>query len=288
MAEDVIIASEADMQSSLARLAQMQRMVFVTGLPGVGKSLYIRELALAAHAAGRAVHLLQWDVARPAFELPGIIARYPERDGVTHAVIRKAVGQWAREAVVQWNRDHRGPGHMLITEAPLIGNRLLELAQQQSDEAEPLLAGRDALFVTPVPSVAVRAVIEAARGRTFANPKHSREASDAPPNVLQMLYQEVHALAVELGAATPVVTGPAPFDPQAYAAVYGRLLRHRHALSLWIDVQLQPPQSVYDLDISAADVLPAPYDAEAILARLEREHTTAEIEHEVATWFQTV
>ena len=86
---------------------ELKSPIMVEGLPGVGKSLYIRELALAAHAAGRAVHLLQWDVARPAFELPGIIARYPERDGVTHAVIRKAVGQWAREAVVQWGDvDH--------------------------------------------------------------------------------------------------------------------------------------------------------------------------------------
>src|SRR6187401_1123619 len=122
-------------------------MVFVAGLPGVGKSLFIRELARAAHAAGRTVHLLQWDVVRLAFASPSIDARYPERDGITHAVIRKAVGRWARAAVLRWYRAHHASTHILIGEVPIIGNRLLELVQVQDNEAEPLLAGIDALFI---------------------------------------------------------------------------------------------------------------------------------------------
>ncbi len=288
MSVDIVIAGESDLDAALAPLARVQRMVFFAGLPGVGKSLFIRQLALAGNAAGRTVHLLLWDVARSAFESPAILARYPERDGVTHAVIRKAVGQWARAAVLRWHHEHTGHAHILIAEAPLIGNRLLELAQKQSDDAEPLLAGHDAVFVTPVPSVAVRAVIERTRGRTFASPAHAREAADAPPNVLQMLYQEVHALAIELGAATPVLGGPAPFDPQAYAAVYAHLLRHRHAVTLWVDVQLQRPGSVYDRNVPAPEVVPAAEEAAAILARLEQEHTPTQIEHDVTNWFKTV
>ena len=52
----------------LTGLAGSARMVFVAGLPGTGKSLVIHQLAHLAADAGRAVHLLQWDVARPVFE----------------------------------------------------------------------------------------------------------------------------------------------------------------------------------------------------------------------------
>ena len=99
----------------LRELAQSHRMVFIAGLPGVGKSLLLRELAEAAHRHGRRVHLLQWDVARRPFDAPALLARYPEVDGITHAVLRKAVGLWARDAVSTWaepsrrrRRDARG------------------------------------------------------------------------------------------------------------------------------------------------------------------------------------
>lgn len=167
-------------------------MVFVAGLPGVGKSLFIRELARAAHRAGRTVHLLQWDVARTAFATPAIDARYPERDGVTHAVIRKAIGQWARGAVLRWAREHDA-AHILIGEVPLVGNRLLDLAQVQTDDAEPLLAGPDTLFVTPVPSIAVRAVIEGARGRTSATRSPARRRRRAAQRVTNDLAGSTRA-----------------------------------------------------------------------------------------------
>ena len=53
-----------------------------------------------AHEKGRTVHLLQWDVTRASFEMPEVLARYPEIDGVSHAMIRKAMGLWARDGVV--------------------------------------------------------------------------------------------------------------------------------------------------------------------------------------------
>ncbi len=287
MADDVVIASERDLEAVLAPLARAKRMVFFAGLPGVGKSLFIRELALAAHTAGRTVHLLQWDVVRPAFVSPAIDARYPGRDGVTHAVIRKAVSQWSRSAVLRWDREHDA-AHILIGEVPLIGNRLLDLAQAQADDAEPLLTGQDALFVTPVPSIAVRTVIERARGRTFANPTHPRESADAPSNVLQMAWQEVHALAVAIGATASAFSRPPPFDPSAYAAVYRHLLRHRRALTLWVHVQLEPRKSVYDLGVTASELVPTADEASAIVAQLERDYSVREIEQDVAKWFDKV
>ena len=68
-------------------------------------------------------------------------------DGVTHAAIRKAVGLWAREGVRRWDQAHPEDRHLLIGETPLIGNRLIELAQRREDGVEPLLAGRSGQWV---------------------------------------------------------------------------------------------------------------------------------------------
>lgn len=78
---------------------------------------------------------------------------------------------------LSWDRDHDRT-HILIGEAPLVGGRLLDLAQVQADDAEALLGGPDVSFITPVPSIATRSTIERARSRTFGNPAHPRERAD--------------------------------------------------------------------------------------------------------------
>lgn len=284
--DDVVVASEADLGRVLASLACEKRMVFIAGLPGVGKSLFIRELAKAAHVAGRNVHLLQWDVARPAFVTPDIEARYPTIGGVTHAMIRKAVGRWARSAVLRWHQEHDA-SHILIGEVPLIGCRLLDLVQVQADTAESLLAGPDVLFATPVPSVAVRSAIEKARARTFNNPTNPRESEDAPPDLMKMAWQELYAHGVSIGAAQ-TVPGDAPFDSHTYAAVHRHVLRHRQTLTLWMNAQLVPGKSVYDLDIAARELMPREGEAEAIVAQLERAFSPQALEDDVARWFEQV
>lgn len=286
MTAEVTITSEADLARELSSLARTRRMVFLAGLPGVGKSLFIRELAQAAHAAGRPVHLLQWDVVRPAFVTPEIDARYPEVSGVTHAMIRIAVGRWARGAVLRWHHEHDAD-HILIGEVPLIGHRLLDLVQSVPDAAEPLLAGPGVVFATPVPSAAVRETIEAARGRTFAHPAHPRESADAPPDLLRMAWQELHAHAVTIGAAR-MVAGAAPFDPAAYEAVHRHLLRHRHSLTIWMNVQLAHRKSVYELDIGARELTPRPGEAAAIVAEMEQEFSPQALVQAVAAWFGRV
>lgn len=286
MTAEITISGEDDLARELSDLARTRRMVFLAGLPGVGKSLFIRELAQAAHAAGRPVHLLQWDVVRPAFVTPEIDARYPEIGGVTHAMIRKAVGRWSRGAVLRWHREHDA-SHILIGEVPLIGHRLLDLVQPIADDAEPLLAGPELLFATPVPSAVVREAIETARGRTFSQPAHPRERADAPPELLRMAWQELHAHAVSIGVAQ-AGTGPALFDSAAYAAVHRHLLRHRHALTIWMNVQLAHRKSVYDLDIGAQELTPREGEAAAIVAQLEREFSPLGLEQEVAAWFGRV
>jgi hypothetical protein len=285
--DDVVIASEPALRALLATLARTKRMVFFAGLPGVGKSLLIRELAHAAHEVGRRVHVLQWDIVRLAFVSPVTEARYPDQRGQTHPMLRRAIGRWARRRVLSWDRDHDRT-HILIGEAPLVGGRLLDLAQVQADDAEALLGGPDVSFIAPVPSIATRSTIERARSRTFGNPAHPRERADAPSQVLQRVWQEVHALAVTIGAAEASAAEPIPFDPKSYAAVYRQLLRHRSTLMLWMDAHLEPSGSVYDLHSVTDELIPNAAEASLSIEQLEREITVAEAEQSVASWFHTV
>jgi hypothetical protein len=177
---EVILPPDSALFDALHQAAQARRCIFFAGLPGVGKSLLVQQQALLAHAAGRVVHLLQWDVARGAFETPALLARYPEVHGVTHPAIRRGVGLWVREAVQRWDATHPAPEHLLVGETPLVGNRLVELAQVHPDAVEPLLADHErTVFFIPVPTRNVRHAIERSRGREMASPRHAREAATA-------------------------------------------------------------------------------------------------------------
>jgi len=287
-ARDRVIASRDDLDATLGWMARGHRMVFFAGLPGVGKSLYIRELARAAHAIGRRVHSLQWDVARPAFISPAIATRYPDADRIAHPMVRKGVGQWVRQAVLRWSRANADDSSLLIGELPLIGHRLVELVQIRADDLEPLLARPQALFATPVPSGTVRAAIERARQRTLGNPSNPRESEDAPIDVVQQSWAEIRALAVDLGMAEPAPSENPPFDADAYASVYRHLLRRRNALALRVEVELQQTASVYDHAVQVVDIVPSHAEADAIVARLERELTPSEIDAEVRRWAQSI
>jgi hypothetical protein len=270
MAARVIIQPGTPLHGVLTRVAGGQRIVFLTGLSGVGKSLLLQQLALLAHQAGRVVHLLQWDVSRSAFETPEILARYPEVDGATHMAIRKAVGRWVRGGVRRWRDTHPGPEQMLIGEPPLAGNRLIELAQPLPDDAEDLLAGPETLFLVPVPTREVRRAIEAARGRSIARPGHTRESADAPLNVMQDDWREIWLRARAPGPATAGADDDTPsFDPDVYAQVYRRLLRHRRTELVPIDTIMKPPGSVYDLDIVASELAAAPDEVARCMAEVE-------------------
>jgi len=81
--------------------------------------------------------------------------------------------------------------------------------------------------------------------------------------------------------------GP-PFDPEAYAAVYRHLLRRRRAITLRMDVELEQSASVYDLAVQVNDMIPSAAEAALIMSRLERDQTTAEMEADVARWFDSI
>jgi hypothetical protein len=288
-----------------ARLAEQVRglgawrMVFFAGLPGTGKSLLVHQLAHGCRAAGRRIHLFQWDVARPVFEASPAGRRYPLADGVTHAVIRKAAGLWARAALARWSEHHAAAEELLIGEAPFVGGRFIELAQPRDDPAETLLASAPVRFVVAVPSRDVRQFLEAQRAQRAGRPLHPREREDAPPHVLRDIWRDVVEVAQALGIAAPgvrpasgsgampVVIDNPPYDPEIYRRVYERVLRHRNTEIVPLDVILPTERlSVYDFAFAPLDLVPTEQEADAFIREAERRHPdSAALEREIVHWW---
>ena len=320
----LVVDADPRLAETLRRLAG-QRIVCFAGLPGTGKSLLLQQLTLLAHEAGRRVHLLQWDVARPPFEASAASRRYPVVDGVTHPVIRKAVGLWARRAVAAWAERHPDPRHLLVAETPFVGNRLVELAQVVADDAEPRLSDTACRFAIAVPSRHVRRFLEAERERRTVSPLHPREREDAPPSVLRDLWRELAGVAVELGIAardaslpragetsargTTTSGAPAgdvsgvdvsgvgdggrsraeasPYDPTVYRLVYESVLRHRHVDAIALDTVLPTEQlSVYDFATQPSELVPSVVEADAIIRVVEQRYPDlAVLDREIARWW---
>jgi len=281
---EIIIPEHSTIYSICQKLVKDAKVIILTGLPGVGKSLYVQQLALMAQQSGRQVHLLQWDVARDAFETDAILAKYPEIDGVTHAMIRKAIGLWARSSIMDWAEQFSGDDHLLIGEAPFVGERLMQLAKVYDDSAETLLASDKAQFLLPVPTNHVRALIEKKRASSIANPQHEHESKDAPPNVLTMMWHEIHDIGATLGFCEP---SPSPaYDAEVYQKMYEYLSQYRNSQTLIIDEVLQPSGSVYDLSNIVGHLQAPPDEVDKIIAHLERDSTVEAIEAEVSRWYQ--
>jgi hypothetical protein len=281
-----ILPPDSTLYQAFQQMIAERKMLFFAGLPGAGKSLLLKQLALLAQQAGRVVDLLQWDVTRAAFETAEILQKYPEVKGVTHPAIRKAVGLWARTAVYQWQRQHTADNYFLLGEVPLIGNRLIELAQVHEDAVEAVLSSEQALFVVPVPSKAVREIIEAAREQSIVQPRHDKETKDAPPNVLQMLWQEVAQLGYRFGLKGSGPVRDMAYDPEVYTAVYRHLLQHRHHQILAIDTILRPTSSAYDWHLSGTELAASPTEVAHILTRLEQQYSPERLQQIVADWFE--
>jgi hypothetical protein len=285
----LIAAADAGLYAHLQRLASVERCVFFAGLPGTGKSLLSHQLTHLAHTLGRTVHMLQWDVARPVFEASAAGQRYPVVHGVTHGVIRKAAGLWARQAVVQWHQRYPEVGHLLIGETPLVGHRCIELARQCADAAELLL--QMACFVVPVPSRTVRGFLEAERQRRSVRPLHAQEREDAPPQILRDLWRHLACIAPALGvgAALPAFGAEIPYDPLLYQAVYQRLLTQRRVLVLPMDTILPTMTlSVYDFAVPRRDIVPTMEEVTRFIGEVEAQYPDLEVlQQDIDYWYVT-
>jgi hypothetical protein len=284
-----VTAADPGLYAHLQRLASAQRCVFFAGLPGTGKSLLSHQLTHLAHALGRTVHMLQWDVARPVFEASIAGQRYPVMHGVTHGVIRKAAGLWARQAVAQWHQRYPAAEHLLIGETPFVGHRFIELARQHADATEALL--RAACFVVPVPSRAVRAFLEAERQRRSVTPLHEQERQDAPPHVLQELWRQLARIAPALGVGgeVPASVDEVSYDPALYQGVYQHLLRQRQTLILSVDTILSTTTlSVYDFAVPRYDVVPTVAEVTRFIGEVELQYPDLHIlQQDIERWYMT-
>lgn len=283
---EIIIPENSAIYNILKNLVQSSDRIFFSGLPGVGKSLFLQQTALLAQQQGRKVHLLQWDVTRSAFETETILAKYPEIEGTTHAFIRKAVGLWTRSGILQWQQKYKLSEHILIGEIPLIGNRLMECAKPYDDEVEVILRDEKTQFVIPIPTKEVRQIIESKREKTIVEPQHEKENYDAPPNVLRALWQDVYKLAHELNLIDESQLENPPYSPETYQAVFEHLLQHRHVITLSIDEALKPAGSVYELDNIESELSATAEQVEKIVSQLENDFTLEQIEADVSQWYK--
>jgi hypothetical protein len=268
VADPIILPADWPVRQTLERLVAGGRILMLAGLPGVGKSLLVQQISRMAQRLNRPVFLLQWDVARGAFETPPILARYPEVNGFTHAAVKRAAGLWSRGAVHRWHQT-APPAALLLAETPLVGGRLMELASPRLDDAEPLLASEAVQFLVPVPTREVRAAIETARERSIASPRHARERADAAPNVLRALWEDVYRQGRAAAAAALPREGPIPYDPAAYRAVYLAWLRHRRVTVLEIDRRLSARGSVYDIGGIAGELTPNRAEVDDVMREVE-------------------
>ena len=283
--EGVLLSQGSPLLETLERLARDARCVFFAGLPGTGKSLLIHQLAHLASAGGRRVHLLQWDVARPAFEASAAGRRYPQDRGVTHGMIRIAVGRWARPAIARWDAAQPSSA-LLIGETPFVGHRFMDLAWRIDDGAEHVLRSPATRFMIPVPSVSLRRHLEAERARRAAAPVHAREREDASPDVLRGVWRELAGVAAALGIAR--IGDDADYDPDVYRAVYERLLARRHTEALMLDERLPTSGvSAYQFGIPTTDLVPSADDTARFIGETEREYADrAALERAIARWFE--
>ena len=283
----LLLDPASDLHTTLAGLAERARAVFVAGLPGTGKSLLIHQLVQLAHRQGRAVSLLQWDVARPAIESHVAARAYPAHRGVTHGIVRVAVGRWARAAVARWAEGAEGSPALLVGETPLVGHRLVELVRRTDDAAEPVLSDPRTRFVVPVPSRALRGHLEAERSRRAMHPLHPREREDAPPEVLQDLWRQLTGVAATLGR-TAADASP-PYDPELYRAVYEHALRRRHVEILRVGAILPASaMSPYDLGVPVDDLRPRADEVEVLIAGAGRDWADpAALELALNRWYDT-
>ena len=284
-ADRLVLQADRQLEGQIRGLSA-RRIVFFVGLPGTGKSLLVHQLAHLAAGAGRSVHLLQWDVARPAFEASPAGRSYPLAGGVTHAVIRKAAGLWVRQALVEWDARHPGPEPLLVGETPFVGNRFVELAQRHEDPAEALLTAPSCRFVIAAPSAEVRRFLEAERERRAARPLHPREREDAPPHVLHDLWRDLAAVARGLGITAAAAV--APYDPLVYRRVYETILRHRPVEVVGLDVILPTETlSVYDFAAPPPDLAPTEAEANSCIRAVERRYPDPTVlDREIASWWR--
>ncbi|MEM8908370.1 MAG: hypothetical protein AAGD05_11035, partial [Bacteroidota bacterium] len=206
------LPSNSLIYQQLDALAQSGKGVVFSGLPGFGKSLYVQQFRKLADQYQRPVDLIQWDVARKAFESITLLQQFPMDAGTIHPVIRLAVGQWLLDFLTSWFPQNETTNRLLLIEAPLVGNRFVELVQTQSNSRlDNYLRSKQVQFVLPIPSVQIRHRIEQARAKDVQ--ETATTWSGAKPSVMLQLYKMICEIAQQWGMDIDWQQQP-EYDPQ--------------------------------------------------------------------------
>lgn len=227
-----IIPKSSPVFQTLKKVALSAKGVVFSGLPGVGKSLYINQFKSIAATEGRKITTIQWDIARKAFETPMISERFPMGAGTVHDGLKLSVGAWLLAMIKDWLATAKKEALLLI-EAPLVGHRFIEIAQIQEDQTlEQFFKSEAFQVICPIPSKEVRAKIEADRVAQIS--EDAKVWTGAKPSVMLMLWKMICGIANEFGRNIPM-DGQPPYDPEVCEFVFGKVLKHRHFIPLHVD-----------------------------------------------------
>lgn len=229
----MLFPKTSHISQSLQKTAQSAQLVIISGLPGVGKSLYINQFKQIANELGKQVTVIQWDIARKAFEIPELEVRYPMGEGVVHNGLKLCAGKWLIDTVQDWLSRRNTDMDILLIEAPLVGHRFVELVKPQPNSSlESFLASDACQVIVPIPSKQVRAKIEDERRAQIADDAQSW--TGAKPSVMLMIWKQICGIANEFGK-TINMDGQPPYDPEIYEFVFTSILKHRNFIPLHVD-----------------------------------------------------
>ncbi|MBT8189352.1 MAG: hypothetical protein KJO29_02895 [Bacteroidia bacterium] len=278
-----IIPESSPVHKQLHLLARDARIVIFSGLPGIGKSLYINEFYSLAIQEKREVTVIQWDVARKAFETEKIMERYPMGDGTVHNGMKLLAGAFIRDKILKWSEESRKEDLLLI-EAPLVGHRFIEVAELSDDpELEEILADESCSIIVPIPSKKVRKLIEEERARQVD--EDAKVWMGAKPSVMIMLWRMVYNIALEFGYDAPADDNP-EYDPEVIEFVFRQICKHRHFVPLHIDeVFTVPEQSESELH-KLESVVASKEEAESYFDTVSEAYPHDEmIDQRVEAWY---
>jgi len=281
-----LIPKSSPVYTTLHYSATTAKAVVFAGLPGVGKSLYVNSFKQIADSIGRSVQVIQWDMARKAFEAPEIAQHFPMGDGIVHNGVKLSVGKWLLETIESWLSTHSSKEHLLLVEAPLVGHRFLEIAQvQENSQLEQFFKGGNFHILVPIPSKRVRAKIEADRAALLSD--DAKVWTGAKPSVMRMLWKMICGIANEFGRTIPM-DGQPPYDPEVYEFVFQKILQHRRFIPLHIDeifdVTIKNEKELHSLDSLVPDTDTANQIAQSILKEYDTEEA---INKMIEKWYIT-
>ena len=279
-----IIPEDSKIHDFLVDIIKTSDLIILSGLPGVGKSLYIHEIIRIAGDQGRKLNLIQWDVARKAFETPFILTHFPMGAGTVHNGLKLIAGEWLMEILKDWN-SNKSSEEILLIEAPLVGHRFVELVhKQQNDHLEALLSSEKTKVVVPIPTKEVRQKIEENRKKQVD--EDAKVWSGAKPSVMYMLWKMICEIANEFGMDINL-DGIPPYSPGIYEYVYSIILKHRNFEPLIVNEVFKVPDTDESFFHSHESIVCSSEDANQYAEKILKMYEEEEIDTITNRWYLT-